>query len=86
MLVPRVLTGYLHMLDDRLLGLVLWRCPVIHLYVRLAVESPSSAGRVLKVPDVAVPMQHSLLKRISAFQTKEVRAPTARAAVVCRST
>eukprot|EP00879_Flechtneria_rotunda_P003315 GHRR01003541.1.p1 GENE.GHRR01003541.1~~GHRR01003541.1.p1 ORF type:complete len:256 (+),score=45.89 GHRR01003541.1:230-997(+) len=36
----------------------------------LEVDSPLAA-RVLKVPDVAIPMQHSLLKRISAFQTKE---------------
>jgi hypothetical protein len=33
------------------------------------------------VPDVAIPMQHSLLKRISAFQTKEVSAQVACAAV-----
>lgn len=32
-------------------------------------DSPS---RVIKVPDVAIPMQHGLLKRISAFQSKEV--------------
>lgn len=37
-----------------------------------AVDSPLAAARVLKVPDVAIPMQHSLLKRISAFQSKEV--------------
>ncbi|WIA11940.1 hypothetical protein OEZ85_012022 [Tetradesmus obliquus] len=35
------------------------------------VDSPLAAARVLKVPDVAIPMQHSLLKRISAFQSKE---------------
>lgn len=53
-----------------------WHCTNTvepHMLCSVAVGSPTTAGRALKVPDVAVPMQHSLLKRISAFQSKEVR-------------
>jgi hypothetical protein len=56
-------------------------CPDVAVLSCLAVDSPLAAARVLKVPDVAIPMQHSLLKRISAFQTKEVSAQLACAAV-----
>lgn len=48
-----------------------------HTRVRCAVaggfDTPVAPTRNLKVPDVAIPMQHALLKRISAFQSKEVR-------------
>jgi hypothetical protein len=47
---------------------------VLVLSVRcLLTHTGGDTARVIKVPDVAIPMQHGLLKRISAFQSKEVR-------------
>jgi hypothetical protein len=43
------------------------------IYIGIFVAGEVREAPVVKVPGIAVAMQHSLLKRISAFRTKEVR-------------